>query len=75
MVGAQNMLDTYPQVSARSASVGEKYSEYTPWDSTVRISTRESPTLGAVDAAVSQFIMSRDGPDQKSLLSARGTGR
>ena len=31
MVGAQNMLDTYPQVSARATSVGEKYSEYTPW--------------------------------------------
>ena len=31
VVGAQNVLDTYPQVSARAASVGEKYSEYTPW--------------------------------------------
>ena len=31
VVGAQNVWDTYPQVSARAASVGEKYSEYTPW--------------------------------------------
>ena len=31
VVGVQNVLDTYPQVSARAASVGEKYSEYTPW--------------------------------------------
>ena len=31
MVGAQNVWDTYPQVSARATSVGEKYSEYTPW--------------------------------------------
>ena len=31
VVGAQNVLDTHPQVSARAASVGEKYSEYTPW--------------------------------------------
>ena len=31
VLGAQNVLDTYPQVSARAASVGEKYSEYTPW--------------------------------------------
>ena len=29
--GAQNLLDTYPQESARAMSVGEKYSEYTPW--------------------------------------------
>ena len=31
VVGAQNVWDTYPQVSAGAASVGEKYSEYTPW--------------------------------------------
>ena len=31
VVGAQNVWDIYPQVSARAASVGEKYSEYTPW--------------------------------------------
>ena len=31
VVGVQNVLDMYPQVSARAASVGEKYSEYTPW--------------------------------------------
>ncbi len=31
VVGVQNVLDTYPQVSARATSVGEKYSEYTPW--------------------------------------------
>ena len=31
VVGAQNVWDTYPQVSVRAASVGEKYSEYTPW--------------------------------------------
>ena len=30
-VGAQNILDTYPQESARAMSVGERYSEYTPW--------------------------------------------
>ncbi len=30
-VGAQNVLDTYPDESARAMSVGEKYSEYTPW--------------------------------------------
>ena len=29
--GAQNLFDTYPQESARAMSVGEKYSEYTPW--------------------------------------------
>ena len=31
VLGAQNVLDTYPQVNARATSVGEKYSEYTPW--------------------------------------------
>ena len=31
VVGAQNVWNTYPQVSARATSVGEKYSEYTPW--------------------------------------------
>ncbi len=30
-VGAQNLLNTYPDQSARAMSVGEKYSEYTPW--------------------------------------------
>ena len=30
-VGAQNALDTYPGESARAMSVGERYSEYTPW--------------------------------------------
>ena len=30
-LGAQNVLDVYPQESARAMSVGEKYSEYTPW--------------------------------------------
>ena len=30
-VGAQNLLNTYPDESARAMSVGEKYSEYTPW--------------------------------------------
>ena len=30
-IGAQNLLDAYPQESARAMSVGEKYSEYTPW--------------------------------------------
>ena len=30
-VGAQNLLDAYPQESARAMSVGERYSEYTPW--------------------------------------------
>ena len=30
-VGGQNAFNTYPQVSARANSVGEKYSEYTPW--------------------------------------------
>ena len=30
-IGAQNLFDTYPQESARAMSVGEKYSEYTPW--------------------------------------------
>ena len=30
-IGAQNVLDTYPDESARAMSVGEKYSEYTPW--------------------------------------------
>ena len=30
-IGAQNVLDTYPEESARAMSVGEKYSEYTPW--------------------------------------------
>ncbi|MCE2541090.1 MAG: TonB-dependent receptor [Acidobacteria bacterium] len=30
-VGAQNALNTYPDESARAMSVGEKYSEYTPW--------------------------------------------
>ena len=29
--GAQNAFDTYPDESARAMSVGEKYSEYTPW--------------------------------------------
>ncbi len=31
VVGARNVMDTYPQVTARAGSVGEKYSEYTPW--------------------------------------------
>ena len=31
VVGAQNAFNTYPDVSARAMSVGEKYSEYTPW--------------------------------------------
>ena len=30
-VGARNLLNTYPDESARAMSVGEKYSEYTPW--------------------------------------------
>ena len=30
-VGAQNALNTYPDESARAMSVGERYSEYTPW--------------------------------------------
>ena len=30
-VGGQNAFNTYPQESARAMSVGEKYSEYTPW--------------------------------------------
>ncbi len=30
-VGAQNVLDTYPDETARAMSVGERYSEYTPW--------------------------------------------
>ncbi len=30
-VGGQNTFNTYPQVTARAMSVGEKYSEYTPW--------------------------------------------
>ena len=30
-IGAQNALNTYPDESARAMSVGEKYSEYTPW--------------------------------------------
>ena len=30
-IGAQNVLDTFPDESARAMSVGEKYSEYTPW--------------------------------------------
>ena len=29
--GAQNAFGTYPDESARAMSVGEKYSEYTPW--------------------------------------------
>ena len=30
-IGGQNAFDTYSEVSARAMSVGEKYSEYTPW--------------------------------------------
>ena len=30
-VGAQNAFNSYPDESARAMSVGEKYSEYTPW--------------------------------------------
>ena len=30
-VGGQNAFNSYPQVPARAMSVGEKYSEYTPW--------------------------------------------
>ena len=30
-IGAQNALNTYPDESARAMSVGERYSEYTPW--------------------------------------------
>ena len=30
-LGAQNAFNTYPDESARAMSVGEKYSEYTPW--------------------------------------------
>ena len=30
-VGAQNVFDTYSQVSAVAMLVGERYSEYTPW--------------------------------------------
>ena len=30
-VGGQNAFDTYSEVTARAMSVGEKYSEYTPW--------------------------------------------
>ena len=30
-VGGRNALNTYSQVTARAMSVGEKYSEYTPW--------------------------------------------
>ena len=30
-IGARNLFDTYSQVSAIAMSVGERYSEYTPW--------------------------------------------
>ena len=30
-VGSQNAFNTFPDESARARSVGEKYSEYTPW--------------------------------------------
>ena len=30
-IGGQNLFNTYPDESARAMSVGEKYSEYTPW--------------------------------------------
>ena len=30
-LGAQNAFNTYPDESARAMSVGERYSEYTPW--------------------------------------------
>ena len=30
-VGGQNAFNTFPDESARARSVGEKYSEYTPW--------------------------------------------
>ena len=30
-IGGQNIFDTYSQVSAIAMSVGEQYSEYTPW--------------------------------------------
>ena len=30
-IGGRNILDTYSQVSAIAGSVGEQYSEYTPW--------------------------------------------
>ena len=30
-IGVQNLFDTYPDESARAMSVGERYSEYTPW--------------------------------------------
>ena len=30
-IGGQNMFNAYPDESARATSVGEKYSEYTPW--------------------------------------------
>ena len=30
-IGAQNAFNTYPDESARAMSVGERYSEYTPW--------------------------------------------
>ena len=30
-MGGQNVFSTYPAESARAMSVGEKYSEYTPW--------------------------------------------
>ena len=30
-IGAQNVFNTYPDESARAMSVGERYSEYTPW--------------------------------------------
>ena len=30
-VGAENVLDTYPEESTRATSVGERYSEFTPW--------------------------------------------
>ena len=30
-IGGRNIFDTYSQVSAIAGSVGEQYSEYTPW--------------------------------------------
>ncbi len=30
-IGAQNAFDTYPDERERALSVGERYSEYTPW--------------------------------------------
>ena len=61
MVGAQNMLDTYPQSPHAPPRSARSTASTHPGDSAERISTRESHTPGTVDTAVSQFIRSRDG--------------